>query len=294
MFINSINELPSVSRRAVIINYNTKQVTFLSLLSALRFAGVPVLLVDCHSTDGSFDFFQSVMLKYDFDLISMPLKAHGLTLDRIFLETGDQQILLIDSDLEILDNRIIDFLYEHIGNDQVFGCSFLVGPKPIREDVFKGTSFDNALLYERPFIPLVLFKTNYIKEALLAGRSFAAIMHDNRYARLPRGLKRFVKKLYSGMRKKSPMFFRERYFDNYPEFVYYDTGASIYEYLRYHRSLFLASLPRPFAERYVNHFHGATRQVINPDDKQTGDYHGNMADIVKERLQTVYHEMAEV
>jgi len=292
MIINHLNQLKPVEQRAIIINYNTKNVTFLALLSTLRYAGVPVLLIDCESTDGSFEFFSSLMSKYKFDVLSAPLKIHGLTLDWLFSNINDDKILLIDSDLEIIDKKIILFLNEYIDMPEVFGSSFLVGPKIIKEEVFKGTNFENALLYERPFIPIALFKVEKIKEAIKSGVSFAACMIDNRFANLPPAMVKITRKIFSIIGKKTSNFFRKRYFTSYPEYVYFDTGAKIYEHLRYERFLFFSSLPRPFVEKYVNHFHGATRHVINPNDKQTGELYNDIDRIVLERLKNLYNEVA--
>src|SRR4051812_31166665 len=95
--IFKISQLCPVPQRAIIINHNTKSITLLALMSALRYANVPVLLIDCASTDGSFEFFKSIMNKYDFDLMQARLKKHGHTLDQIFSSAKDEKILLVDS-----------------------------------------------------------------------------------------------------------------------------------------------------------------------------------------------------
>jgi hypothetical protein len=154
-----------------------------------------------------------------------------------------------------------------------------------------GTDFENALLFERPFIPISLFKASFVKEALNAGRSFAAIMIDNEYATLPNSINRYVRKLMTIFKIRPPLCFRKRYFTSYPKRVYYDTGAKIYEYLRYERFFFFASLPRPCISKYVNHFHGATRTIINPNDKQIGNSVHNINDIIISRLQSEYNEL---
>src|SRR5690348_4156709 len=98
-----------MGQRAIIINYNTKYPAFLALLSALRYANMPVTLVDC-SIDDSFEFFKEQQKNHQFDLLGTQLKTHGLTLDWIFRQAKEKQILLIDSDLEILSSEIIDYI----------------------------------------------------------------------------------------------------------------------------------------------------------------------------------------
>jgi len=274
----------------VIINHNTKQVTFLALLSVLRFASVPVLVIDCASKDGSFNFFSQQMNKCNFDLMKLPFKKHGTTLDRIFTESKDEQILLVDSDLEILSTEIIDFFNRYIDEPRVFGCGFLNGPGYLKHPDFQGTVYDNALYFERPFMPIVLLKTNIVKEALQAGYSFTAEMVENDWSQLPGRMVPPVKRIMKLMKIRSPQFLRKRFFTHHPERVFYDTGARIYEYLRFKRFLFFANLPEPCHQTYVQHYWGATRSAINPNQKHTGDLLNDLGSIVQDRLKTLYNE----
>jgi hypothetical protein len=293
MIITNISQLAPIPQRAIIINHNTKSVTLLALLSALRYTKVPALLIDCVSTDGSFVFFESLMGKYNFDLMAAPLKKHGLTLDQIFSLSSDEKILLIDSDLEILDNRIISFLNKHIDSSEVFASGFLNGPGWLKGDTFKGTEYENALYYERPFMPLVLWKVQYVKEALLAGYSFAEKMVNNEFAQLPPVVASITRRLFKLIKKESLDVFRKRYFLSYPKKIFYDTGASIYEYLRYERFLSFVNLPEPCHTKYVTHLWGATRNTINSNDTHTGNAikTNNLNEVVRHRLKTVYNEV---
>ena len=65
-------------------------------MSALKYANMPILLIDCESTDGSMQHFTRLMQRYPFDLLSAPLQNHGHTLDWLFLNVPAQNILLID------------------------------------------------------------------------------------------------------------------------------------------------------------------------------------------------------
>ena len=69
---------------AVIINVETKYVSSLALLSAVRHINLPVLLIDCESQDGSFNWFCSLQRKHPFRLITAPRRPHGAVLDWIF------------------------------------------------------------------------------------------------------------------------------------------------------------------------------------------------------------------
>src|SRR5690348_6402584 len=271
MIVKDIFQLNPVLQRAIIINYNTKTVTLLALLSTLRYVNIPVLLIDCGSTDGSCAFFESLMNKYDFDLMRAPLRKHGKTLDWIFSLTKDEKLLLIDSDVEILDDQIVKFLNLHIDEPNIFASGFLNGPSWLRDENFTGTVYENALYYERPFMPLVLWKVLYVKEALQAGYSFADKMVNNEFGQLPRIVSGVARRLFKLMKKESPDVFRKRYFLSYPAKIFYDTGASIYEYLRYECFLSFVNLPEQCHNKYITHFWGATRNAINPNDTHTGE-----------------------
>ena len=166
MIIKKLSELNQVANQAVIINYNTKLVTTLALLSAIKYAEMPVLLIDCESTDGSFEHFSTFMETHDFDLISAPLKTHGDTLGWIFKHIPADNVLAIDSDLEILDSDIIKFFKKHISNPQVFGAGFINGPEWLNDPFFKKVGLKGALYHERPWMPIVLLKPQLSKELL--------------------------------------------------------------------------------------------------------------------------------
>src|SRR5215813_2076134 len=103
MVLNDLNELPPVPELAVIINVGTKYVTTLALLSALRFAQMPLVVLDCQSQDGSFQWFENLLHHYDFSLMRAKLRRHGETLDWIFRTVRSERVLLVDSDVEVLN-----------------------------------------------------------------------------------------------------------------------------------------------------------------------------------------------
>jgi len=70
MVRTSIRELEPAIERCVIINVSTKVFTTLALMGALKYARMPVLVVDCESTDGSYEHFQDLLHKYEFDLVA--------------------------------------------------------------------------------------------------------------------------------------------------------------------------------------------------------------------------------
>src|SRR3954470_10788093 len=103
MQIADITDIRDTPEIAVIINVGTRYVSTLALLSTLRYVRVPTVMLDCESTDGSYEWFKRLMKDYDFHLMSAPLRQHGETLDRIFQRTQAERVLLVDSDAEALN-----------------------------------------------------------------------------------------------------------------------------------------------------------------------------------------------
>jgi len=287
MLIDSLSQLAAAPQRAVIINVNTKLVSTLALMSALRYARVPVLLIDCESTDGSIDHFEVLSRRYSFDLMRAPLRSHGETLDVVFREIQADQVLLIDSDLEIHNGKIIEFCNEYIDEPTVFGSGFTNGPGWLTGPKLASRAESGALFCERPWMPLTLLKTEPVREALRHGKSFAAFLLNNEYSLLPsfagRFLQRHTRRGFTRLRR-----------DQHglrPASVYYDTGAQMFQFLRYEKQLFFAGLPETVHRRYVTHFWGVTRHVLNPQDNIGAADFTKVDDIVRHRLESVYNEV---
>ena len=102
--IDKLSALPVADEYAVIINCGTKWVTTLALLSALRHAAMPVLLIDCESCDGSRAHFETLAQQNElsFHFLAWPLRPHPQALDELFANIPATKVLLVDSDVEIL------------------------------------------------------------------------------------------------------------------------------------------------------------------------------------------------
>jgi hypothetical protein len=286
-----LQNLASEPERAIIINVNTKLVTTLALLSAIRHAGMPVLLIDCESSDGSLNHFQILMKKYEFDILIAPLRAHGLTLDWLFRNITSEKVLLVDSDIEIKDAAIITFFKEYIDKPCVFGCGFTNGPGWLTDPVYRRMGLEGALFHERPWIPLTFFKSAPVREALNRGKSFVNFNLDNEYSMLPQLAKLrskygFIRKLL----KRGPAKLRRHFHGLKPATVCYDTGAQIFEYLRYEMLMYFVGLPEPVHSRFVTHYMGVTRNVLDPGDKHGCGGLAKINDEVRHRLFEVYGE----
>ena len=177
MILSDLKYLATSHNQAVIINVGTRQVTTLALLSALRHARMPVLLIDCESNDGSWDYFARLMADHPFDMLSAPLRQHGETLDWLFRTVDCANLLLVDSDLEILNGDIVRWMTRLIEQNHVFGSGFTHGPCWLHDNPGVG------YYQERMWIPITLLKTACVRQALDDGKSFSASMIYNDFAR---------------------------------------------------------------------------------------------------------------
>lgn len=265
--ITQLRDLPPNPVQAVIINCGTRWVSTLALLATLRQGGLPVLVIDCESADGSRRHFQSLSRQagIKFHWLDWPLRPHGETLDRLFREITADTVLLVDSDVDIRDAALVDDM-RHIlsGQPDAYGAGFLqpgewLGPPqhllPPRTGYFA----------ERMWIPLVLLRTAPVRKAIAAGASFMArrpFQEVSGYPRLSRllgyrfrlpGL-RHVKWPHQAAASGSGAL---RVDGIRPAFVDYDTGAELHARLTADAHP-LAVMP---VARWggVHHYHGVTR-----------------------------------
>ncbi len=266
MIVSTLAELPGVATRAIIINCSTRQVSTLALMSVLRHANMPVLLIDCASTDGSWAWFSTLAKQYSFDLLKMPLRPHGKTLDRIFRDSCDESLLLVDSDLEILQGDVMSKLADAMTDSTAYGAGFLHqgGAMPANAQI----KASGGRYMDRMWIPFCLLKVASVKRALAAGSTF---MHSRDYLEFPwhGGLSRLIyaRHRLPGLRRISLEVFanrRERIHGERVPFREYDTGA------RVHRALVgqgqhLAHLGEPYWSQSLRHYHGVTRATLTQD-----------------------------
>lgn len=251
--LNSIRDLPQCDRLSVIINCGTRWVTTLALVSALKSCGAPLLLIDCESQDGSFEHFRHLSARFGFEFhwLEWPLKTHGTTLDALFLTAPASEILLIDSDVEVPDTRLLNAFRESLGNDAgAYGAGFVHGPDAL--DGRHGLPPGVADYAERMWIPLVLLRVEPIRRAMSHRQSFRAV-------------KKFSEVTWSsaiswivGQRFWLPVL-RRIPPSSVPAFTQYDTGARIHAYLVSNGYRFAKVESSLWTS--VLHFHGVTRAI---------------------------------
>jgi hypothetical protein len=310
MILHDITELPSAEEQVVITNVNTKIATTLALMSALKYAEMPVIILDCKSddahwiigqtrsivSDGSYEYFSKLMNDFEFDLLSIPLRSYGSTLDWLFSHVPSRKVLLIDSDAELLNAEIIKLAHEYIDDENTFGFGFIDGPfwwdqhEVVR--VFQEEPFPPRGYYEeRPWLPFAMLKSSMVREATQAGCSFELRKVPNDFAPSQLISHYLLKRYRFSIFRKSNLTwldpFKRSFHGHKPSWVLYDTGADVYQYLKYERGYDFVGLPARLHSRYVSHFWGLSRLELDPKDTH-GTPFTKIQDTVKRRLDEVY------
>lgn len=268
MLIESLSQLEDHNERALIINVGTRNVSTLALVSTLRYSGFPVLMIDCEApvNDGSFEHFRQLMDRFEFDLMRAPLRRHSAALDIIFKEIPTERVLLVDSDVEILNSDYFPLMRQFLDREEVFGSGFVEGPNWMRWQ--KGI-LRHGYFEERMWIPLTLLKTEKVRAALAKGHSFAERLVYNDFA-ASRQLSRVAAKL----RQKLPWLaerqlswldaFKESHHGVKPWLIWYDTGAQLFRHLKYEAEGQFVGLPAECYRAYARHFSGVTNNLLHP------------------------------
>jgi glycosyltransferase involved in cell wall biosynthesis len=270
MILKTIAQLTPVRHRAVIINVSTKEVSTLALLSALRYSDIPILLVDLESNDGSWEHF-SLFAETEprVDLLAGSLKKHGYVLDKIFRETRDEIILLIDSDLEIRDPEIVKRLLGEAEGPNAFGAGAIHGPEWLGRA--HGMPEKIALYQERMWIPFTSLRVQPVQEALNEGFSFINRWVPNELPSFPWLSKLMMKRFFLlGAKEIRAAFLRgtrRTYQNERPNLLCCDTGADIFCHLKYDKEKGFTNHGIDTLLTMVSHYHGVTRRQLNKRDK---------------------------
>jgi glycosyltransferase involved in cell wall biosynthesis len=266
MNINDFSELNHCPVRAVIINCSTRWMTTLALFSALRYLDIPILVVDCESTDGSWDWFSELSKKNKFDLTKARLRPHGSTLDYLFAQIPADALLLIDSDLEILSSQVAVKITQAAMEGNNYGAGFLHESEWIRGG--HTPEWAKGFYMERMWIPFTCLKVAPVKLALAAGNTF---LHSRTYLEFPKSAL-LSKALYARHRLPVVKHFKLEFLNRFrfdgtalgAAFREYDTGAKMHEYFQQSTSLKFVNLGMDLCSTSVKHCHGITRSTLSP------------------------------
>jgi hypothetical protein len=197
-------------------------------------------------------------------------------------------LLLIDSDLEIRNAEILNWMLKAIGSADVFGAGAVHGPTWLGS--VHGMPEKVALYQERMWIPLTLLKVQYIKGALEEGYSFINRWVPNELCSLPWLSKALSMRFFvPGFKKVRADFLRGTrrvYRNEQPNIVCCDTGADIFCHLRYDIGARFIDFGIEGVTKMAHHYHGVTRRRLNKRDRNAIA----MDDIMSEVLQRLQHE----
>lgn len=171
----SLLRLPPKHARALVINCSTKELAALAVASTLRHTPLDVLLVDCESMDGSWDYFRRLQASCGgrLELVQQPLRPHGAALDVLLRDLASETVLLVDSDLEILSPAIYEAMASRLASGEHYGAG-LVHAGQWMDRRTHGVANGSTYFMERMWIPLVLLDVGKTRRILEQGASFLA------------------------------------------------------------------------------------------------------------------------
>jgi hypothetical protein len=206
----------------------------------------------------------------------------------VFRETTRDALLLLDSDAEILDARLVPAMLDALAPG-TYGSGFLHAGEWLPAS--HGGGRDKGWYAERMWIPCVMLDVAAVREALDAGVSFAQRVTGNEVPQIP-WLATLLRQRFrvpglrglalDGLRSSRREFGGER-----PHYVYRDTGADVHDYLVNRRGLAFANLGSAWWPTAVAHRHGVTRRQLRPWMRNAADVGASRADAV-ERMEKVY------
>ena len=157
--IDDLGNLPAQRQCAVIINCATRMTTTLALASLRAATDMPILLIDCASKDGSREHFSGLASRHglDFFWLDWPLRKHGHALDALLAGIPAEEVLLVDSDVDIRSGEVIARMQAALTADaQAYAAGFRHGPQWLGAE--HGLPDAVGHYAERMWIPLVLLR----------------------------------------------------------------------------------------------------------------------------------------
>jgi hypothetical protein len=259
--ISTLAELPKLSTLGVIISIDTRIFTTLAVASAARHLPIPLLIVDGHSNDGSFEILRDLDVPGERWLIRMERRVHGVFIDKLLRELSAERVLLIDSDIEVktpaaFDAMMIDLSANRANDNTIYAAGCSHGDHDMEKD-----GMPHAWFCRRPWIPFVLLDRVRCAELVSRATTFEVKFLGNE---LPlQGLANLLaKRAHFAVSKRWPFEFltplRKTRHGSRAAFYVYDTGGMVYEAAA-SRQWHLAEIGWETMNRSVVHYEGATR-----------------------------------
>lgn len=292
MIYNNLQNISSVSVdcRIILITISTKEVTTLALESALRYTNLPVLIIDKGSNDGSWEHFSKYALSNSrVDLCRADFEKHGETLNKIFKYSNDKIIILLDSDFEIFEDKIVKEMLRQFDNPSIFGSGAIHGPEWLSRQ--HGFPERTGYYCPRMWTPLTALRVESIKLALDNHISFLNFWKPNELVRFPGISKilfyRFWLPYLREIRLDFLTSFRGIIDGVRPNFLCLDTGADIFRYLSNNKNMKFYDLGMPRMDIGGKHYHGVTRAKVEKNTMTGGELDYVYTDVEK-RLKNEY------
>jgi hypothetical protein len=262
-----LNKVRAVPELAIIINVETKYISTLALLGTLRHLKIPTLMIDCESQDGSFEWFQSLQEKHDFQLTRAPRRPHGLALDWIFQNIEADSVLLVDSDMEIVTGEMFQLMRIRLQENNVYGAGYfqqggwLETHYGTDQPLAPGIGFYKG----RPWIPFAMFRVEPVRLVLSAGESFSHVLLLNDVPQLAILSRLFWRRFRFDIFRRwrlgmlDPV--RREYEGHKPSYVFCDTGARVHAALS-RKGLTFGDVGAAIPPWSIRHLQGVTRDRL--------------------------------
>lgn len=290
---STISTIPYSSERAVIVNVHTLLCTTLAILSTRRYMDMPLLVIDCPlNGESDAEALRCLQKNYDFDLICLPLRHHGDTLDDLFLHIQTDWLYVVDSDVEILNAEALRIMrtmrkQSLVDEKHIFG----VGMKQVSG--YGLPPMEHTYHAERMWIPYCCLNVALIRAEIKRGNSFNITAKTN--LKLTGGAFRKVRnklnkhKMYKlGYATDICMnMFRKRYKGHRIDETLYDTGALLFEVLSA-KGLHYIDWSFYAYPAYVTHFCGVTRSAMYSNEPVAAQI-SDIEQTIRQRLSEVYH-----
>jgi hypothetical protein len=263
--ISSINDIPKLGTIAIVISLNTRLFTTLAVASAARNLALPILIVECQSSDGSYETLSTLQFECDTWILRHPARAHGLMIDKLMRELNADRVLLIDSDVEVLDGTAYRLMADAMNNTEAselappYGAGWITGGHYMPADRMPDVWF-----LPRSWIPFSLFDRECCAQLVEAGQSFDMKLEGNEFpvqsiANLLARRARYS--LLCSIKLPWLRQFRKERFGRRAPFYFHDTGARLHEAALQAGYRFVDIGEAPMCAS-ITHFLGATRRSV--------------------------------
>lgn len=289
----SLSDIPFSGERAVIVNVHTLLCTTLAILSTRRYMDMPLLVIDC-PLNGSSDAvaLRKLQTKYDFDLICLPLRRHGDTLDDLFMHIKSEWIYLIDSDVEVLNGEALHMMRTMRQKNQVMEKNQIFGVG-MKQTSGYGVRMQRHWYYkECMYIPYCCLNVALVREEIERGCSFNIASKTN-LSKTGGAIRKVRSKLEKGQLFKCAKMadslldiFRKSHKGHSTDIIYYDTGGLLFETLQARGMLYMDWSFHTYPA-YVTHFCGITRNEMYSNEPFCSSMEST-ADFIRNRLLTEY------